>query len=80
MPADQWTIPVALPFEHVDIHEVTGPDEAVTCLTGRWPNRRGPGYVKALTACRGAIAGRVELERARAEFVAAINEVEAGLF
>jgi len=79
MPCGSWTGPIELPFGEVESRHIRGPDEAVTALIDRWPNRRGPAYVKALTACRGAIAGRIDPEAARIDFMAAVHEAEAEL-
>ena len=78
MPSVPWHQPVSVPFGQIEFRQINSPDDAVTCLITQWPNRRGPRYVKALTACRAAIAGRMEAERARSEFVAAVNEIEWG--
>ncbi|MGO4440961.1 DUF982 domain-containing protein [Rhizobium sp. RAF56] len=77
MPSVPWQEPVRLTFGQLEFRLVNSPDEAVSCLITQWPNRRGPCFVKALTACRAAIAGRMDAEQARGEFVAAVREIES---
>jgi hypothetical protein len=44
------------------------------CLRDIWPNRRGERFIRAHNACRAAIAGRLDVEKARTEFLAAAEE------
>ncbi|EPE96929.1 DUF982 domain-containing protein [Rhizobium grahamii] len=76
MPCGLWNEPVDIPFGAIESRQIHGPDEAIMALIDRWPNRRGPAYVKALTACRAAIAGRLDPEAAKPDFLAAVREVE----
>ncbi|MDL2408627.1 DUF982 domain-containing protein [Rhizobium calliandrae] len=77
MPGELWKQPVAISFQNVGSKSINGPDDAVTCLIDSWPNRRGACFIRALTACRGALAGRIDGEIARTEFVAAVHEIES---
>jgi hypothetical protein len=41
-----------------------------------WPQRTGAKFVKASNACKGAVEGRVSMETARADFLAAAEEAK----
>jgi hypothetical protein len=53
---------------------VGSPFEALIYLTENWPAYQGLRFVKARSACRGALAGHISVEDARAEFEAAAEE------
>jgi hypothetical protein len=76
MPCKPWNEPVDISVGEIESRHINGPDDAITALIDRWRNRRGAAYVKALTACRAAIAGRIDPEEARPHFVAAVQEIE----
>jgi hypothetical protein len=71
---DKRNGPIEVSFGVWRYRTVTGPFDAMICLTDLWPDRRGAHFVRARSACRGAIAGRVGAEQARAEFLAAAEE------
>ncbi|GGF80446.1 hypothetical protein GCM10010924_04390 [Rhizobium wenxiniae] len=45
-------------------------------LTDRWPDLRGPHFVKARSCCRAALDGRRTPEEARQEFENAVSEAQ----
>ena len=69
-----WNTPVAVNFPHQDIQVVSGPFEAMTCLTNRWPNMRGLKFLRARMACKAALDGRINADDARAVFIEAVGE------
>ncbi len=74
MPHASWIAPVTVQFPHQDRQTVVGPFDAMTCLTDRWPNMSGLKFLKARTACRAALDGRVTADVARKDFVDAVAE------
>ncbi|MGO4567652.1 DUF982 domain-containing protein [Rhizobium sp. 2YAF20] len=74
MMTDKWSRPIEVGFGVSGYRTVTGPFDAMICLTDLWPDRRGSRFIRARNACSGAIAGRVGAEQARAEFLAAAEE------
>lgn len=74
MPDTQWSEPVEITFGHAGSRTVKGPFEALIYLHDMWPQRTGAKFVKASNACKGAVAGRVSLEAAREDFLAAAEE------
>ncbi|MGK9055658.1 DUF982 domain-containing protein [Neorhizobium petrolearium] len=73
-PSDRWSKPVTLDLTTTGRTSVEGPFEALIYLTESWPAHKGLHFVKARSACRGALAGHRSLEEARAEFEAAAEE------
>ncbi|MGO4567633.1 DUF982 domain-containing protein [Rhizobium sp. 2YAF20] len=74
MMTDKWSSPIEVGFGVWGYRTITGPFDAMICLTDLWPDRRGAHFISARSACRGAIAGRVGAEQARSEFLAAAEE------
>jgi hypothetical protein len=74
MASEKWNDPIQVGFETTGARTISGPFDALTCLTELWPNVRGLRYLKARSTCRAALDGRKSLEEARAEFVAAAEE------
>jgi hypothetical protein len=72
----KWSNPVEVGFIKGDARTVTGPSEALHCLSDMWPDRRGPFYVAARSMCRAAIDGRRSAEEAREIFMSATREAE----
>jgi hypothetical protein len=73
-PNDKWTQPVEMSFSPEGKTTVSGPFEALAVLTGSWPGEQSLSFVKARSACRGALAGHKSLEDARREFETAADE------
>lgn len=73
-PNDKWTRPVEVNLSREGKTAVAGPFEALAVLTGSWPGDQSLSFVKARSACRGALAGHKSLEEARREFEAAAIE------
>jgi len=71
---DKWQEPVKITVPLSGSVRVDGPFVALVVLMDEWPNIRGPGYVKARSLCRAAIAGRKTVEEARAHFIEAARE------
>lgn len=69
-----WEKPVRVTFDHCGTESVKSPFEALALLTERWPDMRGPHFVKARSACRAALDGRRTLEEARVQFEQAVHE------
>lgn len=74
MPNSTWASPVTVQFPHKDRQIVAGPFEAMTCLTDSWPNMSGLKFLKARTACKAALDGRLSADAARTEFAEAVQE------
>ncbi|WP_082597340.1 DUF982 domain-containing protein [Rhizobium sp. Root708] len=74
MPNDAWDAPVNVSFPHLDRQIVSGPFEAMTCLTDRWPNMSGLKFLRARMACKAALDGRLPAHDARAVFIEAVDE------
>lgn len=72
----KWSNPIEVGFSQGDARTVTGPSEALHCLSDMWPDRRGPLYVAARSVCRAAIAGRRSAEEAREIFMSATREAD----
>ena len=72
----KWSNPIEVGFSQGDARTVTGPSEALNCLTDMWPDRRGPLYVAARSVCRAAIDGRRSAEEAREIFISATREAK----
>ncbi len=74
MPNNEWNAPVDVNFPHQDRQVVTGPFEAMTCLTTKWPNMSGLKFLRARMACKAALDGRMSADEARVVFVEAVSE------
>ena len=72
----KWTNPVEVGFSQGDSRTVSGPFEALRCLSDMWPDRRGPLDGAARSVCRAAIAGRRSAEEARELFMSATREAD----
>lgn len=73
-PNAYWSATVDIDFVSTGRQEVRGPFEALILLTDHWPYRQGIRFVRARSACRGALAGYMPLEEARVAFVVAVDE------
>ncbi|KKX34138.1 MULTISPECIES: DUF982 domain-containing protein [unclassified Rhizobium] len=69
-----WEKPVHVTFGHLGTEYVKSPFEALALLTDRWPDMRGPEFVRARSACRAALDGRKSPEEARQQFEQAVSE------
>ncbi|TCR67859.1 DUF982 domain-containing protein [Rhizobium sp. BK376] len=74
--SEKWDKPIEVGFGVSGYRTVTGPFDAMIVLTDLWPKRSGQRFIKARNACRAAIAGRIDVEDARREFLAAAEEAE----
>lgn len=74
MPQTFWHKPVEVTLGQLGTEMVNGPFEALTVLTDRWPDHRGPQFVRARSACRAALDGRRSPEDARRVFEDAVSE------
>lgn len=75
-PKAYWSASVDIDFVSTGRQEVRGPFEALVWLTDHWPYRQGIRFVRARSACRGALAGHTSLEEARAAFAVAVEEAQ----
>lgn len=73
-PRDRWSAPVEIDLITTGKQEINGPFEALIWLTDCWPYQRGIHFVRARSACRGALAGHTSLETARELFQGAVDE------
>ncbi|TNM62934.1 DUF982 domain-containing protein [Aliirhizobium smilacinae] len=73
-PNSRWNKPVEISLPATGSHQVLGPFEALTYLTENWPAGQGLTFVKARSACRGALAGHKTVDEARIAFEAAASE------
>ncbi|MBU1314710.1 DUF982 domain-containing protein [Pseudorhizobium marinum] len=73
-PRDRWSAPVEIDLITTGKQEINGPFEALVWLTDCWPYQRGIQFVRARSACRGALAGHTSLETARDLFRGAVDE------
>ncbi len=64
-----WQRPVSTSFS-----VVTSAYQALDLLDHRWPNIKGPKFIKARYACLAALDGRVSAEVARQKFKDAVSE------
>lgn len=71
-PNARWNEPVELTSPSGS-HTVSGPFEALAHMTENWPAARGLDFVRARSACRGAIAGHRTVDEARIAFEAAAS-------
>lgn len=74
-PNARWNEPVEVSFPTTGSYKVAGPFEALAYLTDNWPAQQGLDFVKARSACRGALAGHRTVDDARIAFEAAAAEV-----
>ncbi|KGE01961.1 MULTISPECIES: DUF982 domain-containing protein [Rhizobium/Agrobacterium group] len=74
-----WQKPVRVAFGHLGTEDVHSPFEALALLTDRWPDMRGPQFVKARSVCRAALDGRRSPEEARQQFEQAVSEAQLHL-
>lgn len=74
MANNAWNAPVAVNFPHQEQKVISGPFEAMTCLTDRWPNMSGLKFLRARMACKAALDGRLSADDARVIFVEAVGE------
>lgn len=72
-PNVRWDEPVEIAFPSGS-HKVGGPFEALAHMTENWPAEQGLDFVRARSACRGAIAGHKTVHEARVAFEAAASE------
>jgi hypothetical protein len=72
-PNARWNEPVEIAFPSGS-HKVSGPFEALAHMTENWPAAQGLDFVRARSACRGAIAGHRTVDEARIAFEAAAAE------
>lgn len=73
-PNARWSEPVEVTFPNSGSQKVTGPFEALVHLTENWPGQQGADFVRARSACRGALAGHRSIDEARQAFEAAAAE------
>ncbi len=73
-PNARWNKPVSIKFPTTGNQEVSGPFEALAHLTDNWPAQQGLDFVRARSACRGALAGHKTVDEARIAFEAAAAE------
>ena len=76
MPQPHWQTPVRVAFGPLGTEVINRPFEALIVLTDRWPDMRGPHFVKARSACRAALDGRRTPEEARQQFEQAVSEAQ----
>lgn len=73
MTIEKWQSPIRISTGTCGSELVDGPFQAVIYLTDSWPDRNSVSFIQARNACRGALAGRVDPEVARAKFLAAVE-------
>jgi hypothetical protein len=76
MPIENWEKPIEISSGKRESVVVTGPFDAVICLSDGWPEMRSASFIAARTACRAALAGRATAEEARRCFLAAVEEAK----
>lgn len=76
MPHTEWQKPVQVAFGNLGTETITSTYEALAVLTDRWPDLRGPQFVKARSCCRAALDGRRTPEEARTQFEQAVSEAQ----
>lgn len=74
MPQTFWQKPVKVAVGQMGTEDINGPSEALILLSDRWPDLRGPQFVRARSACRAALDGRRSAEDARRFFEDAVSE------
>ncbi|MEZ2131355.1 MULTISPECIES: DUF982 domain-containing protein [unclassified Sinorhizobium] len=74
----QWSTPVYVRTTEGFRETISGPEDALDCMTKRWPAiTKGPCYYAAKRECMAAIRKRASVSAARESFVSA--GIEAGL-
>ncbi|KRB55204.1 hypothetical protein ASE04_05715 [Rhizobium sp. Root708] len=73
MPIEKWQSPIKISTGNRSSETIGSPFEAVIYLTDSWPERSSVSFIEARNACRGALAGRIDPEVARAKFLAAVQ-------
>ena len=73
-PDARWEKPVELSLSKSGSLKVEGPFQALAHLMDKWPAPQDLDFVRARSACRGAIAGHRSMDEARAAFEAAANK------
>ncbi len=76
MSQPHWQKPVRVAFGSQGTEIINSPFEALIVLTDRWPDMRGPHFVKARSTCRAALDGRRTPEEARQQFEQAVSEAQ----
>ncbi|MGV1822665.1 DUF982 domain-containing protein [Agrobacterium tumefaciens] len=76
MSISRWSSPVTILSTEGGRQTVRGPFEALIFLLDEWPDKRGPAYVRARSACRAALAGRQGPDWARDMFLQAAQEAQ----
>ncbi len=76
MSISRWSSPVTILSTEGGRQTVYGPFDALIFLLDEWPDKRGPAYVRARSACRAALAGRQGADWARDMFLQAAQEAQ----
>jgi len=76
MSISRWSSPVTILSTEGGQQTVRGPFDALIFLLDEWPDKRGPAYVRARSACRAALAGRQAPDWARDMFLQAAQEAQ----
>lgn len=73
-----WCDPIEI---HVGMgtRSVRGPFDALIHLAEHWPRRTGSRFIRAGIACKAALAGRLDVEEARRDFLEAAKEADVYL-
>lgn len=79
MPIENWEKPIEIISGERQCIVVSGPFDAVICLSDGWPEMKSASFIAARTACRAALAGRATAEEARRCFLAAVKEANLTL-
>jgi hypothetical protein len=74
----RWQVPVAVATTDGAEEEILGPEEALNCLTFRWPCHSGKHFDVARGKCLAVLRKRARCEESREAFVSAA--LEAGVF
>lgn len=74
----RWQVPVSVRTAGGAEEEVLGPEDALNCLTYRWPSDAGQHFDAARGKCLAVLRKRARCEEAREAFVSAA--LEAGIF
>lgn len=72
----RWGDPVQVRIQHGRLEDICGPQDALNCLTHRWPVDRGVDFERARQLCMAALGGRIPLNNVRDAFVAACVEAK----
>ncbi|MDP9590095.1 UNVERIFIED_ORG: hypothetical protein J2W19_002651 [Shinella zoogloeoides] len=71
----RWKEPVMIQIGS-GTSRVAGPFEAIIHMMENWPRRTDPKFLCASIACKAAVAGRINAEEARRDFLAAAQEAD----